>query len=184
MADNKNILFAGALLIGALFLAKKFMPKKPGLGRPGNNAAHLATLHPQYKDRFLRFYNLLVRAGYNPQINSSYRDFNKQAELKRQDRRNAAPGLSHHNYGLALDIQLLKNGKVYGKNTPPAEWIKTGLIKAANNYGLAWGGLFPGYPDSVHFYINIPTEKLQQMAFKQFKTTNPKLIQGNQVKIV
>lgn len=184
-SNNTLALFGGLLLTGLVVFGLR--RKQTGSGSaPGarNNAEHLKQLHPAHRDKFERFIRLLERAGYKPQINSSYRTFAKQAQLKKVDSRNATPGYSAHNYGLALDVQLNKNGKTYGMKTPAKDWIETGIIKAAENLGLTWGGTIPGYYDPVHFQVKgIDTTQLYKLALKQFKTSDPSKIQGNAVKM-
>lgn len=146
------------------------------------NELYLSSLHPKYRDTFTRFISHIMALGFRPQINSAYRDFAKQARLKAEDKRNASPGLSMHNYGLAIDVQVSKDGQVYGKNTPKAIWLTTGIPQIAESMGLFWGANFPGYSDAVHFEVKgMNTSRLQQTAFKQFKTTDPNLIRGNEV---
>lgn len=185
MASKKeqNILIFGGLTVLGLILFT-FRRKTSDKIKSMTNAEHLQQLHPKHRDKFERLIKLLERAGYNPQINSSYRTFKRQAELKKEDKRNASPGFSAHNYGLALDIQLNKNGKIYGMKTPAKDWIETGIIKSAKSYGLDWGGTFKNYYDPVHFQVEgIDTVKLYNLALKQFKTNDPNKIQGNQVNI-
>lgn len=58
---------------------------------------------------------------------------------------NAKGGQSYHNYGLAIDLVEIKNGK--------ANWMFDYelLLPLANKYGFAWGGLFKSIPDKPHF---------------------------------
>lgn len=172
----------GLTIIGGTIYIEKKM--KPVATRTVVNAKLLDTLHPKYKDRFYKFIKRLTDLGYKVQINSVYRDFVSQAKQKKADKRNASPGLSKHNYGLAVDLQLSKGGKVFGKNTPLKTWINTGVPNLAKSMGLEWGGNFPGYPDAVHFAVaGIDTSTLQKLAYKQFNTTDPTKIKGNAVKL-
>lgn len=190
MESKKNnlplVLTGSALFIFAVsYWQRKNLKKLYYNMATKTNREHLESLHPVFKQNFINFYNELEKRGFKPQINSSYRTFKRQAELKAEDKRNAAPGLSKHNYGLAIDIQLKDaNGNIYGK-TNPALWIKAGIPALAQKYHLIWGGTFTGYIDAVHFEVaGINTANLLANAYRQFKTKNPDLIQGNRVNIV
>lgn len=174
------IMYAGAGLI----LVALLMPKKTPAKSPKTNLQFIDSLNPKYKPVFIRFIQHIQNLGYRVQINSAYRTFKRQAELKKEDKRNASPGFSPHNYGIALDIQLSKNGKTFGKKTPSKDWINTGIPNIAKSMGLDWGGTIKGYYDPVHFAVaNLDTAKLQQIAFKQFNTKDPNKIAGNMVKL-
>jgi len=150
-----------------------------------SNDEYIDNLNPRYKELFRRFIKAIEAKGFAVQINSGYRTFKRQSELYKEDPRNAKSGYSKHNYGLALDLQVSKGGYSYGKNTPAGAWIKTGIPALAESLGLFWGANFKNYSDAVHFEVkNIDTSKLLAQAYKQFKTTNPDLIKGNEVKIV
>lgn len=136
---------------------------------PADIALHLNNLNPQYRYVFEDFIKKIIDSGYKPQINSSYRTFARQAELYKQDNRNAKPGFSYHNYGLAIDVQVSKDGKVWGKSTPVTLWNQTGIPQIAKQMGLRWGGTFAGYLDAVHFDFPVKsTTYLYNLAVQQF----------------
>lgn len=151
-----------------------------------NVAGHLAQLHEKYKPKFEQFIQGVMALGYTPQINSSYRSFAKQQTLWEQNHSNARAGYSYHNYGMAIDMQVSKDGKVWGKATSDAEWLKTGIPQLAKSLGMTWGGdnaVFGSYQDAVHFdYRAKKTSELIQMAYNQFGN-NPENIKGNELKI-
>jgi hypothetical protein len=129
--------------------------------------------HPLVKDRFMAFNKEITEMGYDVIYTDVLRSIAKSAELKKQNPKNAAPGLSSHNYGTAQDINVvhLATGKRYMKATPLKEWIATGIPKLAKEkYGMRWGGDFKGYADPIHFdYHNLyNTTKLYALAVKQF----------------
>lgn len=186
--NNNKILIGGIglLVIGTgVYLYRDKLFKSKSQPEPSkDNLDHLNSLHPKYKPLFFAFINEAKRQGWTPQINASYRTFKRSQELKKEDSRNATPGFSPHNYGMAIDVQFSKNGKVLGKNTPTQDWLLSRLPSIADKYGLAWGGLIKGYPDRVHFYVKgIDTKKLYAMALKQFNTNDPNQIQGNRLNI-
>ena len=135
------------------------------------NSEYLSQLHPKVKQSFINFISDIEKMGYSVVITSGYRNFAEQAKLKKIDHRNASPGFSSHNYGMALDFVIVKDGKSIQKNATKQDWINTGIPSMAKNkYGMRWGGDFAGYPDFVHFdYQNkYPTQKLYKMALNQF----------------
>lgn len=69
---------------------------------------------------------------------------------------------SAHTYGLAIDINMSKDGKDYKMDTPYKEWEATGVPALAKSMGFRWGGDFTTYiphgkpktwtnRDTVHF---------------------------------
>lgn len=148
------------------------------------NQEYLDQLNPSVRGQFISFIKDIESMGYKVVITSGYRSFQKQASLKAQDSRNAAPGFSSHNYGTALDLVLVKDGKMIQKNAPRSEWIDTGVPRLAKKkYGMRWGGDFPGYHDPVHFDFNnkYDTKKLYAQAIRQFGS--PDKVKGNQLKL-
>ena len=117
----------------------------------------LHSLHPQFRSKIMSFFERIEnQTGYTPIITSGLRDSVKQAELYRQNPSNAKPGYSLHEYGFAVDINLLdsKTGKVViDKNSSKSKWDNSGVLKIAKGMGLLWGGTFAGYYDPVHFYV-------------------------------
>ena len=61
---------------------------------------------------------------------------------------NAPPGYSWHNFGLAFDVAILKNGRPTWPEDE-ALWQKIGALGKAQ--GLAWGGDFKSIKDRPHF---------------------------------
>lgn len=149
-----------------------------------NVAGHLNKLNPAYKNTFEKFVQGVIDMGYTPQINSSYRTFSEQQYLWEKDNRNAKAGYSYHNYGLAIDMQVTKDGKKYGKSSPSkAEWIATGIPALAESMGIYWGGNIAGYYDAVHFDIRkYSTKTLLAMAFEKYGS-NVQNIKGNELNI-
>jgi hypothetical protein len=185
---NKDFLLVGGFgltLFGVLYMTRhKIKSFVTGEASPKNNQEYLNTLHPKYKGLFTLFVNRVTSKGYKVQINSAYRSFAKQAQLKKEDPRNATAGFSVHNYGLGIDMQVSKDGKIYGKDTPTSEWLKTGIPQLAQSMGLFWGDNFKGYHDRVHFEVaGMNTGNLYASALRQFQTTDPNKIQGNRVNI-
>ena len=118
------------------------------------NEGYLKQLNSSAASTFRNFIkDIETKLGYKVTITSGFRTYEKQAELKKQDARNASAGTSAHEFGNALDLILTKNGKTINKSTVPAIWRATGVLQLAKKHGLNWGGNFPNYYDPVHFYI-------------------------------
>ena len=66
----------------------------------------------------------------------------------------ARPGSSWHNYGLAIDLGLFKNG-VYLDEKKPAEadklYAEIGKLAAA--HGIEWAGNWKTFTESPHFQV-------------------------------
>jgi len=125
-----------------------------------------------------RFRNFLLTLnsnlpGYSLQINSVYRSFEKQAQLKLTNDKNAPAGESTHNYGAAIDFNVITpSGITLRKAGPKENWISIGIVDDAKRNGIQWGGNFSEYVDCVHFYVNINTESALQIAKDQFKVAD------------
>jgi hypothetical protein len=177
-ANNKMLLLLFAGSLSAFLLTRK---KTQGASFKTTNQ-HFSTLHPKFRFMFKLFIKRANDLGYTEQINSSYRDFQRQAEIHREDKTSAPAGFSPHNYGTALDVQFKKGKQILNKSTPKQIWLDSGLITEAKKIGLDWGGAFN---DNIHFFVRgLNTSKMYTDALKQFKTNNPRLIQGNALKIV
>ncbi len=148
---------------------------------------YLSQLHPDYVNTFKKFIAEVERTtGYKVLITSGFRTFPEQIALHKENPANAVAGKSMHNYGTAIDVNLISksDGTIIKKSDSTATWEKTGIVKIANKYGLKWGGggNFGDYADNVHFEVPLGGAKLYAQAIKQFGTED-KVI-GNQVKLV
>lgn len=150
------------------------------------NEQFIKDLHPAVKQRFINFIAEVEGLGYTVIITSGYRSFTKQAQLKKENPRNATPGTSMHNYGMAIDLNLQKGTQWWRKATSKAEWLKTEVPQLAKTkYNFVWGGDFASYHDPIHFDTSkeYKAANLLALAQKQFNSTSPVTIQGNKVTI-
>jgi len=91
--------------------------------------------------------------GYRLLLNGTYRSIKRSEELKKENPKNATPGMSAHNYGAGVDFNIvLPDNSVLPKKAKRGNWILTGIPKIANKHGIGWGGDFATYRDNVHFY--------------------------------
>ncbi len=143
--------------------------------------ALLSELDPVARPSFKKFFDILKEkySGYKAIVNDVRRTWEESYNLKKINSKNAAPGFSQHNYGLAIDINietpasttrrtLLKSNK-----TP---WIEEGIDKVATDAGLRWGGNFSGYIDCVHFDYNYNINTAYSQITTQAKSIDPTII--------
>jgi hypothetical protein len=167
-------------------------PASPYLKSPklsSNSEAFIKDLHPSYQNHFRSFINDFEKNnsnGYKVKITSGYRTFAEQAALKAANSSNASPGNSTHNYGLAIDLNVIdsQGQAVALKASDDSVWEATGILIYANKYGLTWGGnSFGGYHDRVHFGLDktFDTAVLLYQARRQFGNDDS-LVQGNRIK--
>jgi len=150
-----------------------------------DNEKYISNLNPEAKATFVSFLNDISKLGYAVVITSGYRASKEQAALKKQNSKNASPGFSTHEYGIGLDINLVKDGKWINKKSPLATWNKTGVVDLAKNkYNMRWGGDFKGYLDPVHFDLGnkYDVNKLYSKALAIYGSASN--IQGNKLKLV
>jgi hypothetical protein len=99
---------------------------------------------------------------YYVQLNSGYRDFtdqlNKRERWDNGDKQNlavrpATPGLSLHQYGLAIDMNPVhENGTTITSTDTNDVWEASGIVAIADRLGLRWGGRFEEpNRDAIHF---------------------------------
>jgi hypothetical protein len=141
----------------------------------------LLELDPVARPAFRKFFEILKEkySGYKAIVNDVRRTWEESYNLKKANSKNAEPGRSQHNYGLAIDINietpasttkrtLLKNNK-----TP---WIEEGIDKVAIDAGLRWGGNFIGYIDCVHFDFDYNIDTAYRQVTTQAKNLDSTII--------
>tara|TARA_B110000285_G_scaffold9567_1_gene9629 strand:- start:1028 stop:4390 length:3363 start_codon:yes stop_codon:yes gene_type:complete len=108
-------------------------------------------IHTQPVWRFFLQYLEGNYPGYTLQINATYRTYQRSAELKALDSDNASPGNSPHNYAYAIDMNVIDPYDVKYVKGVRKPWIESGIVAAAEQVGIRWGGNFNDYVDCVHF---------------------------------
>ena len=150
-----------------------------------NNKKLFDSLNPAVKTRFNNFIKDITNKGYAVILTSAYRSTANQKKQKEANPKNATPGFSTHEYGIGVDINLVKDGKWINKDSSNSDWIRTGIVDLAKKkYNFRWGGEFPKYHDPVHFDDGnrFKTPSLYAQALKQFGS--PDKIRGNELKLV
>lgn len=185
IASILTICVVGVILYFRNKSFEKFIDTVSGLNLilSAQHESFIKDLHPSYQARFRQFIKAVEDSGWKVIITSGYRSFAKQAELKRQNPKNAAPGRSRHNYGIAIDINAQSGSKWLRKASSRQAWLDSGIPQIAEKMGMKWGGNFNNYWDPVHFEIPLDVNRLVAQAQKQFGN-DPTKVQGNKVEIV
>lgn len=160
---RKNIyigVFVGLTALGILaYLNRKALK---GIVWDMTTEARINDLHPAMQDKVRMFINKAEKKGIKLRIPSEggYRTFEKQEEIGKRGVRAAPPGLSYHNYGLAIDVYEIKDGKALFENP---RWDEIGNI--GKSLGFDWGGDFKtGSPDYPHFEMNFGYDEEELLA--------------------
>jgi peptidoglycan L-alanyl-D-glutamate endopeptidase CwlK len=135
--------------------------------------ARIELLHPSIRSEVREIYAEICKAltgKVRCRFSHTFRTFKEQKDLyaigRNGDRRrritNAKPGLSYHNYGLAIDIVLLidNNGDgIYEQASwdtladfdkdKMSDWSE--IVTIFKSYGWAWGGDWNRFKDEPHF---------------------------------
>lgn len=143
--------------------------------------ALLSELDPVARPSFRKFFDILKEkySGYKAIVNDVRRTWEESYNLKKINSKNAAPGFSQHNYGLAIDINIetpastTKRTLLKSNKTP---WIEEGIDKVATDAGLRWGGNFSGYVDCVHFDYNYNINTAYNQITTQARSIDPTII--------
>jgi peptidoglycan L-alanyl-D-glutamate endopeptidase CwlK len=114
------------------------------------------TLHPKVRDKARQLLNRVEKElGIRIRVTSGFRTYAEQNALYAQGRTtkggivtNAKGGQSNHNFGTALDVVPIVNGKADWKTTSET-WGK--IAKIGKELGFAWGGDWKGLVDKPHF---------------------------------
>lgn len=121
----------------------------------------IAQLHPSVRNEVLKIINECDKAltgRAKVRISQGLRTFAEQDALykKRPKVTNAKGGQSVHNYGFAVDIVMIIDGKVASWDTAKdwdndkvADWYE--CVKIFAKYGWDWGGNWKSFKDLPHF---------------------------------
>ncbi len=111
--------------------------------------ADLNSLHPYFRDRIAELIEVCKAQGIELAVVESYRTHAKQAEYFGMGRKytRSKGGNSKHQYGLAVDVVPVIDGKAVWENH--ALWRKIGVN--GERLGLRWGGRWRAPYDPAHF---------------------------------
>lgn len=112
------------------------------------------TVHPIVEKKARLILAEMTQRGYHTTIFQGYRPIEEQNRLYAQGRTtpgaivtNAKGGQSLHNYGVAVDIVFVENGRPSWAAHHP--WQLLGEI--GKSYGFEWGGDWKSFQDRPHF---------------------------------
>lgn len=117
-------------------------------------------IDPEFQQRVLAIYRVMrEQYGYELVLVEGFRSAQRQAELARKGGRvtRAGAGESCHQYGIAVDSALYRNGKLQWNMQDP--WVKRGYFlygQLAQQAGLEWGGDWRRLKDYVHVEWKAP----------------------------
>jgi len=124
---------------------------------------NVATLHARVQPIFCNWIaecQIMAKAhGYEYKAICGNRTWEEQAKIYAQGRTapgkivtNAKPGYSNHNFGIAVDMGVFKDGKYLDENNPAqAEMFHHKAAMIAEKYGIEWGGSWKSFKDYPHF---------------------------------
>lgn len=103
----------------------------------------------------------MAAKGVTVEVISGLRSWAAQAALYAQGRTKpgrivtkARPGSSWHNYGLAIDLGLFRNGVYLDERKPTeADKLYAEIGKLAAAHGIEWAGNWKSFTESPHFQV-------------------------------
>lgn len=132
----------------------------------------IKTLHPLARDWATAHIEAIMDSkilpnGYTVEIISAHRSYTEQNRLYAQGRSkpgrivtNARGGQSNHNFGVAWDIGIFKNGQYLGNSKYYKELGDVGL-----KLGLLWGGRWRSFKDYPHYEVNVGLSLSQKRSY-------------------
>jgi peptidoglycan LD-endopeptidase CwlK len=122
---------------------------------PGSER-NIRTLAPQVQELARRFLAAVLAAGIPARVISGTRTYAEQNALYRQGRFGdpgrrvtlARGGQSNHNFGLAWDIGIFRNGSYLGESPLYRRAAEVGLVPP-----LEWGGQWRTFVDLPHYQL-------------------------------
>jgi peptidoglycan L-alanyl-D-glutamate endopeptidase CwlK len=127
------------------------------------SSKNVATLHSKVQQVFKNWIaecQIMAAAhGYEYKAISGNRTWDEQAKIYAQGRTspgkivtNAKPGYSNHNYGIAVDMGVFKDGKYLdGLKPAEAQAFHNKAAVIAEKYNIEWGGSWKSFKDYPHF---------------------------------
>lgn len=125
-------------------------------------------IHPEFQQRVLAIYRVMEQQhGYRMVLVEGFRSAQRQAELaaKGAGVTRAGAGQSCHQYGLAIDSAVYRDGKLQWDMRDP--WVRRGYFlygELARQVGLEWGGSWRSIKDYVHLEWKAPCHDARRAA--------------------
>lgn len=118
------------------------------------SAQRIAKLHPKMRAVAAQLLTRAEMQGIKLRVTSTLRTYAEQTELYAQGRTkpggkvtNAKAGESWHNFGLAMDVVAIKDGKADWEGP----WER--IAEIGKSLGLEWGGDWQSFKDKPHFQM-------------------------------
>jgi hypothetical protein len=174
---QKNKFFILGGLLGALFFSKRKKITQLINNKMQNISSQekINLLHPAVRDKALLFINKVKKElNIDLRVTSTLRTHAQQNELYAQGRTKpgeivtkAKGGESSHNFGTALDVVPIENGKA---NYNTKDWDK--IANIAKSFGFTWGGDWKSFKDKPHFEMNfnLTLKQMQKKYAEKNKT--------------
>ena len=116
----------------------------------------IATLHPRVQELARTFLGRVRASGIDARVISGTRTYAEQEALYRQGRwgnpgpivTKARGGHSNHNFGIAWDIGIFKDGRYLPESALYDEAAQVGLVPA-----IEWGGSWRSFRDRPHYQL-------------------------------
>lgn len=132
------------------------------------SADRIKTLHPLVRKKATEFVNEAEKQGIKLRVTSGYRTYAEQTALYNQGRTtaggivtNAKAGSSSHNFGTAIDVVQIVDGKAMWNG----DWEK--IAKIGKSLGFSWGGDWKSFKDKPHFEMNFGRSMAEMRKLKQ-----------------
>lgn len=121
---------------------------------------NIQSLHLKAQEAARAFMTAVLATGITVRIISGTRTYAEQNALYKKGRfgnpgprvTNARGGQSNHNFGIAWDIGIFRNGEYLGDSPLYTTAAQAGL--AAGIVGLEWGGNWTGFVDRPHYQMS------------------------------
>jgi peptidoglycan L-alanyl-D-glutamate endopeptidase CwlK len=146
---------------------------KPPFQIDSQSQAKMNQLDSRFKPMVQQFLEQAYNKGITLRLIQGYRSHEEQQSLYEQGRTkpgsvvtNAKPGVSLHNYGLAVDCVPMEDGKIIW-NKPENFWDELGEL--AKSIGMIWGGDFSGLKDNDHFQYPVTYSDIVSGKFRPEK---------------
>jgi len=108
----------------------------------------LMSLEQTFGMKFFNFMRDALKQGCEIHIAVGFRSMSKQQEVLDRGLSNARPGKSWHQYGQAVDINVIEDGEKVSVDKSKHRNLIVGLSR---KYGFDWGGHFRTFYDPPHF---------------------------------
>lgn len=117
----------------------------------------IRSLHPKAQREARAFLRRVIDSGIDARVLSGTRTYAEQDRLYRKGRfgdpspvvTKARGGHSNHNFGIAWDIGIFRNGKYLGESPLYSRAAEVGVIPA-----LEWGGSWTTFVDRPHYQLS------------------------------